>query len=122
MSEIQFWADLRLLLYPVLIVGGLAWSLGFWMRYRVTRYSGDVWAGRAGAAVTLLGLAGTSALMVSKVTGFTIVTTVLITLGVLGLAVVMVWGALALLVGGWRTSGGPSAGSGDGSAQEADEQ
>ena len=100
--SVDFWANVRLLLYPVIAVGGMAWALGFWLRYRTTECAGDRWAGGLGAALVVLGLMGTGALAVSKQTGFTIVTTVMITVGVLAPAVVLMWGTVKLFVGGWR--------------------
>lgn len=102
MLSLEFWSNLRLLLYPVITVGGMAWALGFWLRYRTTECDGDRWAGWLGAALVVLGLMGTGALAVSKQTGFTIVTTVMITVGVTAPAVVLMWGMVKLFVGGWR--------------------
>lgn len=105
---IGFWQTLRqVLLYPVLAVGGVAWALGFWIRWRSTGCAGDLWAGRMGAAAATLGLMGTVSLWMATATGgFSVRTTMMITLGVAAVAVVLVWGALRLLVSGWRR--GPS--------------
>lgn len=101
---VEFWQTVRqLLLYPLLAVGGLAWALGFWTRYKSTHCAGDMWAGRMGAATAALGLMGTVSLWVATTTGgFSVRTTMMITLGVAAVALVLVWGALRLLVSGWR--------------------
>lgn len=101
---IEFWQTLRqVLLYPVLAVAGVAWALGFWLRWRSTDCAGDMWAGRLGAATAMLGLMGTVSLWVATAAGgFDVRTTTMITLGVAAVAVVLLWGALRLLVSGWR--------------------
>lgn len=102
MIDATTWSTLRALLYPVMIVGGLAWALGFWTRFRGSQCPGDMWAGRMGAAVALFGALSMAGLVLGRASGYGPSTAPLVTLGVAAMAAVLVWGALRLLVGGWR--------------------
>ena len=109
----EMWQDVRLLMYPVMIVGGIAWALGFWLRFKTTLAAGDKWAGRLGAAVALYGVLSMAGLILAREFGYGAQTAPLVSLGVVAIALVVAWGALQLLVGGWRRPGPASTGSAD---------
>lgn len=70
------------------------------------------WGGRLGAAVAVYGVLSMAGLILAREFGYGAQTAPLVSLGVVAIAVVVAWGALQLLVGGWRRPGPASTGSG----------
>lgn len=98
----EFWTIVRFLLYPVLLVFGVAWCVFFGRSYRRGRCASDGWAFWLGAAVALTGACGFGALMVAQITGFSSVTSGIFTLGTLAPTVVVVVGSAAIWLDAWH--------------------
>lgn len=96
------WADVRFLLYPVLVTAGASWALLFWRRYRRMRIAGSAWAAWLGLAVAIEGVCGFGGLAIALELGFSTTTSLLATVGIACQALVLVSGALALGVSMWR--------------------
>lgn len=103
---LEFWTMVRYLLYPVLVVCGVAWAFFHWRLYRSSRCGNDAWSGWLGAAAALLGLMGIPSLTTARAMGFSPSTSLLITVGVLGLALVLASGTVALWLDAWRRGRG----------------
>jgi hypothetical protein len=96
--SVEFWQNLRFaLIYPVLAVSGTAWAIGFFLHYHFSGAPGDRWAGRAGIGVIAFAVCGMIGLIIAQRDGYSIVTTVIFSLGTIILCGVMVWGAIWLL-------------------------
>lgn len=94
----EFWQNLRyVLIYPVLLVTGLAWAIGFFLRYHYTKSIGDQWAGRMGLAVAVFAASGMIGLMLAQAGGFSVVTAIIFSSGTIFLCGVMVWGTAWML-------------------------
>lgn len=98
----EFWTVVRFILYPLLLVFGVAWCLFFGQSYRRSRCAGDGWSFWLGAAVATTGACGFGALLVARTIGFSSVTSGLFTLGTLALTVVVVAGSTAIWLDAWR--------------------
>ena len=96
----------RYLLYPVILVCGLAWGFFHFRLYRSSRCGNDAWSGWLGLAAALLGLMGIGGLTVARIFGFGSSTSILITVGVIGLAIVLASGTAAMWVEAWRRNRG----------------
>lgn len=100
----EFWTEVRLLMYPVLLVLGATWGMLFWFQYGRTRQRCQVWSAWLGASVAALGAAGFGSLVVARMLGgFSSVTSGVLTLGLLVIVVVLVAGVLATGVTMWRS-------------------
>lgn len=96
--SIDFWQNLRyVVIYPTLAVTGLAWAMGFYLHYHYTGIIGDRWAGRVGLAVFIFAVCGMVGLSLAQRNGYSIVTTMVFSAGMIILCGVMVWGAIWLL-------------------------
>ena len=103
---LEFWTMVRYLLYPVILVFGLAWSFFHFRLYRSSRCGNDAWSGWLGLAAALLGLAGIGGLTVARAAGFGSATSLMVTIGVMALALVLASGTVALWMNAWRRSRG----------------
>jgi hypothetical protein len=102
MIPLEFWTTVRYVLYPVILVCGLAWGFFHLRLYRSSRCGNDAWSAWLGLAAALLGLAGISGLTLAKLTGFSSFTSILFALGVLALATVLISGTVAMWMDAWR--------------------
>jgi len=91
-----------MVLYPAIATFGLFWAAVFWLRFRRGRCVGDFWAGTLALAMALWALAGIGALWIADRTGFSEVTSLAFTLGMLAPALVLCAGAAVMMVRGWR--------------------
>lgn len=91
------WMTLRFLLYPVLLVAGLAWAVLFWRLRRRGAFLSL--AAALGAAVAIQGGAGFMALLVSPAP--TSVTGAIFTLGILSVTLVTAGGVAVMLREAW---------------------
>jgi len=89
-------------LYPAIATFGLFWAAVFWLRFRRGRCVGDFWAGTLAMAMALWALAGIAALWIADRTGFSEVTSLAFTLGMLAPALVLCAGVAVMMVRGWR--------------------
>ena len=97
----ELWTQIRfLILYPMMVTFGLAWFVGFWLRWRHTRCIGDPWAAMLGAAVAIWALTGILGLWLSKLTGFGSITSLLFAIGAAVPALVIVVGTIRMFFGG----------------------
>lgn len=106
MISLEFWTMVRYLLYPVLVVCGVAWSFFHFRLYRSSRCGNDAWSGWLGLAAALLGLVGIGGLTLARVGGFGSSTSILFALGVMGLALVLISGTAAMWMDAWRRNRG----------------
>lgn len=106
MTILEFWTMVRYLLYPVILVCGVGWAFFHFRLFRASRCGNDAWSGWLGLAAALLGLAGMSSLTMARATGFGSSTSLLITVGLAGLALVLASGTVALWLNAWRRSRG----------------
>jgi hypothetical protein len=104
--SLEFWTMVRYLLYPVLVVCGVAWAFFHFRLYRSSRCGNDAWSAWLGLAAALLGLAGIVGLTVARASGFSPVTSLMVTVGVIALALVLASGTVALWMDAWRRSRG----------------
>ena len=103
---LEFWTMVRYLLYPVLVVCGVAWAFFHFQLYRSSRCGHDAWSAWLGLAAALLGLAGIVGLTVAKSAGFGAATSLLMTVGVMSLTLVMASGTVVLWLDAWRRGRG----------------
>lgn len=89
-------------LYPAIATFGLFWAAVFWLRFRRARCVGDFWAGTLAMAMALWALSGIAALWIAKGTGFSQVTSLAFTVGMLAPALVLCAGMAVMMVRGWR--------------------
>ncbi len=97
MQQIRF-----VVLYPAIATFGVFWAVLFWLRFRRGRCVGDFWAGTLAMSMALWALSGIAALWVASETGFSQVTTVTFTVGLLAPALVLCAGVAVMMVRGWR--------------------
>lgn len=99
----EFWTQIRfLILYPMMVTFGLAWFVGFWLRWRRARCTGDHWAAMLGAAVAAWAMAGILGLWLSKLTGFGNSTSLLFAIGAFAPTLVVTVGTIRLFWQGLR--------------------
>lgn len=106
MTTLEFWTMVRYLLYPVILVCGVAWAFFHFRLYRSSHCGNDAWSGWLGLAAALLGLAGTGGLSLARISGFGPSTSILITVGVMALALVLASGTVAMWMDAWRRNRG----------------
>lgn len=98
-----FLQDVRyLVLYPLMVVGGLAWLGAFFLRWRKTRCRGDLWLAVLAGSIAFWALFGLIALWVASSTGFNVTTSLAFTIGMMAPTMILAWGAVALLWQAWR--------------------
>lgn len=97
MQQIRF-----VVLYPAIATFGFFWAAVFWLRFRRARCVGDFWAGALAMGLALWALSGVAALWVASGTGFSLVTAVTFTVGLLAPALVLCAGVAVMMVRGWR--------------------
>lgn len=102
MSALEFWTTVRFMLYPVLLLFGLAWALFHWRLYRQARCAGDAWAVWLGLAIAINGGSGLASLMVVSAKGFSPVSSMVFTVGPATLTLVMVTATAARFWDAWR--------------------
>lgn len=102
MTPLEFWTMARFLLYPVMLVSGLAWALFMLRYYRRTRCFDAAWSFWLGLAVAVQGASGFSALLVSRTQGFGSLSSGIFTVGALAVTVTVATGALAMWLTAWR--------------------
>lgn len=101
----EFWTQIRfLILYPMMVTFGLAWFVGFWLRWRRARCTGDHWAAVLGAAVAAWAMAGILGLWLSKLTGFGGNTSLLFAIGTAAPALVVTVGTIRIFMQSFRRS------------------
>lgn len=89
-------------LYPAIATFGLFWAAVFWLRFRRARCVGDFWAGTLAMAMALWALSGIAALWIARETGFTQVTSLAFTLGLVMPTLCLAANTAVMLVRGWR--------------------
>lgn len=95
--------DLRyLVFYPLMATTGLFWAAVFLLRWRRGRCVGDFWAGMLALCVALWALAGVLALWIADRSGFSMITALAFTVGMLAPALALCAGTAVMLVRGWR--------------------
>lgn len=101
----EFWTQIRfLILYPLLVTFGIAWFVGFWLRWRRAGCTGDHWAAALGAAVAVWAMTGILGLWLSKLTGFGNNTSLLFVIGATAPTVVITVGTIRLFMQNIRRS------------------
>lgn len=100
----EFWTTVRFTLYPVMLVGGVAWAVLMWRHYRCQRCAEAAWSFWLAAAVAVQGASGFAALLVSNAVGFGPLSSVVFTVGPLAVALVIMTGAVMLVASAWRRS------------------
>lgn len=101
----ETWTMVRFLLYPILLVTGLALAWLFARQYRSQRLPAQAWAAWLALAAGVLGLAGFGALVLSQALGgFGSVTSALLTAGLAVLTGVVVSALAAVGLAGWRNA------------------
>ncbi len=101
----EFWTQIRfLILYPLMVTFGVAWFVGFWLRWRRARCTGDHWAAMLGAAVAVWAMAGILGLWLSKITGFGNNTSLLFVIGAAAPTVVITVGSIRIFMQSFRRS------------------
>ncbi len=101
----ELWTEVRLLLYPVLLVLGLAWAVLFWVQYQRAKMRTTLWAAWLGLAVSTLGASGFVALLMARRFGsFSSVTSGVLTVGLAIIATVLVAGVAASGLMMWRSA------------------
>lgn len=99
----ELWTNVRFFLYPLMIVGGLTWTLLTLRQYRQRCCSKDMWATRLGFAIAVQGAAGFVALLISVTQGFGPLSSAVFTVGPLTVTLVTITGAVTMLVAAWRS-------------------
>ena len=97
----EFWITVRFMLYPVMLIGGLAWAALFLHHCRQAHCAEAAWGTWLGVAVAIQGGAGFMALLVSHTQGFGTTTSVMFTAGPLAVTVVIASGVIALARTAW---------------------
>lgn len=101
----EFWTQIRfLMLYPMMVTFGLAWFVGFYLRWRRARCTGDHWAAALGASLAIWAMAGILGLWLSKLTGFGGNTSVLFAIGAAAPTVVVTVGTIRIFMENFRRS------------------
>jgi hypothetical protein len=101
----EFWTQIRfLILYPLMVTFGIAWFVGFWLRWRRAGCTGDYWAAALGAAVAVWAMAGILGLWLSKLTGFGDNTSLLFAIGAAAPTIVITVGTIQLFMQNVRKS------------------
>lgn len=101
----EFWTQIRfLIMYPLMATFGVAWFVGFWLRWRRARCTGDHWAAVLGAAVAVWAMAGILGLWLSKFTGFGNNTSLLFAIGAAAPTIVITVGTIRLFMQNMRKS------------------
>ena len=97
------WTHVRYqLIYPTLLVAGIAWTALMAVRYRSCAKLEVAWAAMIGAALACMGGLGIVALWLSHVRGFDSTTSFVFTMAVAVPAVVVLAGAVRLFLLQWR--------------------
>lgn len=101
----EFWTQIRFLIfYPLMVTFGIAWFVGFWLRWRRAGCTGDHWAAALGAAVAVWAMMGILGLWLSKLTGFGGNTSLLFAIGAAAPAAVITVGTIRIFVQSLRRS------------------
>lgn len=91
-----------LVLYPAMATFGLFWGGMFWLRWRRARCVGDFWSGALALAMAALALTGIAGLWMAQASGFSQMTSITYTVGLLAPVLVLCAGTAVMLVRGWR--------------------
>jgi len=98
----EFWTTIRFMLYPVLLVGGVAWAVLMLRYFRCQRCAEAAWSFWLAAAVAVQGASGFAALLISNAVGFGALSSAVFTLGSLAVTLVVATGSACLLLTAWR--------------------
>lgn len=91
-----------LLLYPSIVVSGLAWAIMLWGRWRRMHMMTDFWSSQIGLGCSTWALLSLAALGLAERQGFGASTALLITVGTFLLAAVLTIATVLLAVQMWR--------------------
>lgn len=103
MTAMEFWTSIRFLLYPVLLVFGLALEVLMVRRYRVCRNAECAWAAWLGLGAAGLGGSGFVSLLIAQQRGFSSATSLILTVGLLLMAFTLVMAVISLFLHDWRS-------------------
>lgn len=90
------------LIYPLMATTGLFWTAVFLLRWRRGRCVGDFWAGMLALCLAVWALAGVLALWIASESGFSTITSLAFTLGLVLPTLCLAAGTAVMLVRGWR--------------------